>query len=81
MHEGAVSASLGIAGIPTVSESTMVARDAALAGYEDARVHFQHLSCAASVAAVAQAKAARLAGERRGQPAPPAADRRGRQRA
>ena len=35
----------------------MVARDAALAGYEDARVHFQHLSCAASVDAVAQAKA------------------------
>ncbi len=44
MHEGAVSAALGIAGIPTVAESTMVARDAALAGYEDARVHFQHLS-------------------------------------
>ena len=35
----------------------MVARDAALAGYEDARVHFQHLSCADSVDAVAQAKA------------------------
>ena len=52
MHEGAVSAALGLAGIPTVSESTMVARDAALAGYEDARVHFQHLSCAASVDAV-----------------------------
>jgi dihydroorotase len=57
MHEGAVSAALGIAGIPSVSESTMVARDAALAGYEDARVHFQHLSCAASVEAVAAAKA------------------------
>ena len=57
MHEGAVSAALGIAGIPTVAESTMVARDAALAGYEDARVHFQHLSCAASVEAVADAKA------------------------
>ncbi len=57
MHEGAVSAALGIAGIPTVAESTMVARDAALAGYEDARVHFQHLSCAASVDAVADAKA------------------------
>ena len=42
---------------PRVSESTMVARDAALAGYEDARVHFQHLSCAASVEAVAHAKA------------------------
>jgi dihydroorotase len=35
----------------------MVARDAALAGYEDARVHFQHLSCVASVEAVADAKA------------------------
>ncbi len=57
MREGAVSAALGIAGIPSVSESTMVARDAALAGYEDARVHFQHLSCAASVDAVAAAKA------------------------
>ncbi len=57
MNEGAVSAALGITGIPTVAESTMVARDAALAGYEDARVHFQHLSCAASVDAVADAKA------------------------
>jgi dihydroorotase len=57
MHEGAVSAALGLGGIPSVSESTMVARDAALAGYEDARVHFQHLSCAASVQAVAWAKA------------------------
>jgi len=57
MHEGALSAALGIAGIPTIAESTMVARDAALAGYEDGRVHFQHLSCAASLDAVADAKA------------------------
>ena len=28
MHEGAVSARLGVAGIPSISESTMVARDA-----------------------------------------------------
>ena len=49
MHEGAVSARLGMAGIPSLSESTMVARDAALALYEDARVHFQHLSCVESV--------------------------------
>ncbi len=56
MHEGDVSAALGLAGIPTLAESTMVARDAALAGYEGARVHFQHLSCAASVEAVAEAK-------------------------
>ena len=56
MHEGAVSARLGIAGIPSLSESTMVSRDAALAGYEDARVHFQHLSCVESIEALEQAK-------------------------
>ena len=58
MHEGAVSARLGLAGIPSLSESTMVARDAALAGYENARVHFQHLSARESVEALAAAKAA-----------------------
>jgi dihydroorotase len=57
MHEGEVSARLGVRGIPSVSESTMVARDAALAAYENGRVHFQHLSCASSVHAVAAAKA------------------------
>jgi dihydroorotase len=56
MHEGRVSALLGLTGIPRVSESTMVARDAAIAGYENARVHMQHLSCVESVQAVAQAK-------------------------
>ena len=61
MHEGAVSARLGMAGIPSVSESTMVARDAALAGYENGRVHFQHLSCVESVKAVALAKEAGIA--------------------
>jgi dihydroorotase len=58
MHEGEVSALLGLAGIPSVSESTVVARDAALAGYEGARIHSLHVSAAESVAAVAAAKAA-----------------------
>ncbi len=58
MHEGPVSAALGLAGVPAVSESTMIARDAALAGYEDGRIHVQHLSAAASVEAVRAAKAA-----------------------
>ena len=58
MHEGEVSALLGMAGIPSVSESTLVARDAALAGYEDGRVHFQHLSAIESVEALRAAKAA-----------------------
>jgi dihydroorotase len=56
MNEGAVSARLGLTGIPSLAESTMVTRDAALARYEDARVHFQHLSCADSVRALAEAK-------------------------
>jgi dihydroorotase len=65
MHEGAVSARLGLAGIPSLSESTLIARDGALARYEDARVHFQHLSAAESVDALAGAKAAgaRVTGE------------------
>jgi dihydroorotase len=65
MHEGAMSARLGLAGIPSLSESTMIARDAALARYEDARIHFQHLSCVESVEALAHAKAAgaRVSGE------------------
>ncbi|HEY8083917.1 MAG TPA: dihydroorotase [Solirubrobacterales bacterium] len=61
MHEGAVSAALGLAGIPSVSESTMIARDAALAGYETGRIHVQHLSATESVEAVRAAKAAGVA--------------------
>jgi dihydroorotase len=58
MHEGAVSAQLGIAGIPSISESTLVARDCAIAGYEGGRVHMQHLSAIESVDAIRAAKAA-----------------------
>jgi dihydroorotase len=58
IHEGEVSAVLGIGGIPSISESTMIARDAAIAAYEEARIHVQHLSAAESVVAVEAAKAA-----------------------
>ncbi|MEK6277329.1 MAG: dihydroorotase [Actinomycetota bacterium] len=58
MHEGAVSAALGMAAIPSISESTAIARDTALAGYEDGRIHVQHLSAQESVEAVRGAKAA-----------------------
>jgi dihydroorotase len=58
MHEGPVSAALGLEGIPSVSESTMIARDAALAAYEGGRIHVQHLSAVESVEAVRAAKAA-----------------------
>jgi dihydroorotase len=65
MHEGAVSAALGLEGIPSVSESTMIARDAALALAEGGRVHFQHLSCVESIEALATARdhGARVTGE------------------
>ncbi len=58
MHEGAVSAALGLAGVPAISESTMIARDAAIAAYEGGRIHVQHLSAAESVDAVRAARAA-----------------------
>jgi dihydroorotase len=58
MHEGEVSAQLGLAGIPSVSESTMVARDCALAGYEDGQIHVQHVSALETVELLERAKAA-----------------------
>ncbi|HEX5610480.1 MAG TPA: dihydroorotase [Solirubrobacterales bacterium] len=58
MHEGPVSAALGLAGVPSVSESTMIARDVALAAYEQARIHVQHVSAAESVELIRAAKAA-----------------------
>jgi dihydroorotase len=58
MHEGAVSALLGLTGIPSVSESTIVARDAALAAYEQARIHIQHVSARETVEVLERAKAA-----------------------
>jgi dihydroorotase len=65
MHEGTVSALLGIGGIPSISESTMVARDALIAGYEDGRIHIQHVSAKETVQAIAEAKArgVRISGE------------------
>jgi dihydroorotase len=65
MHEGEVSARLGLAGYPSIGESTIVARDAALAAFEGGRVHFQHLSAAESVEALAywKGRGAQVSGE------------------
>jgi dihydroorotase len=56
MHEGMVSTELGLAGIPSISESTMIARDALIAEHEHGRVHFQHLSTRRSIDALAAAR-------------------------
>lgn len=61
MHEGEWSARLGIPGQPAEAEELMVARDLALAKLTGARVHFQHLSTAGSVAMVRAARADGLA--------------------
>jgi dihydroorotase len=57
MHEGAVSAELGLTGYPSVAESVMVERDLALAAYEQRPVHVLHVSARESVAAVRAAQA------------------------
>ena len=60
MHEGAWSSRMGVPGQPAESEELMVMRDITLARLTGARVHFQHLSTARSVAMVREAKAAGL---------------------
>jgi dihydroorotase len=61
MNEGAWSSRLGIPGMPAEAESVVVARDIALAALTGGRVHFLHLSSAASVELVRAAKARGLA--------------------
>lgn len=56
MHEGTVSASLGLAGWPAVAEESIIARDVLLAEHVQSRVHVLHLSTARSVEIVRWAK-------------------------
>ncbi len=61
MHEGVVSAELGISGWPSIAESVMVERDIALAAYEGRSLHLMHLSSHESVVALRRAQAAGVA--------------------
>jgi dihydroorotase len=65
VHEGAVASRLGLEGIPSISESVAVARDAALAEYEDAWIHICHVSAAETAEEIRRAKArgVRITGE------------------
>jgi dihydroorotase len=58
MHEGPVSAELGFGGYPSIAESVMVARDLAIAAYEEQSVHLLHLSARESVDELRRAQAA-----------------------
>jgi dihydroorotase len=57
MHEGAVSARLGLPGMPAAAEEAAVARDIVLAKMSGARLHLTHLSTAGSIELVRRAKA------------------------
>jgi dihydroorotase len=57
MHEGAVSAELGLGGYPSIGESSMIARDLALAAYESRALHLMHLSARESVDELRRAQA------------------------
>ena len=76
MHEGEVSARLGLAGIPSISESTLIARDA-VAGALRGRPHPHPAPERARVGRGRRGgEGARRADHLRGEPAPPHADRR-----
>jgi dihydroorotase len=56
MNEGNVSISLGVPGVPSISEEIMIARDVILAGYTGAWVHIAHVSTAGGVEIIREAK-------------------------
>ncbi|MCB0706889.1 MAG: dihydroorotase [Saprospiraceae bacterium] len=60
MHEGMVSTSLGLPGIPAISEELMVARDIQLLEYTGSKLHLSNISTAGSVNRIRAAKAAGL---------------------
>ena len=57
VHEGVISTSLGLRGIPALSEEMMVERDLHLVEYADGRLHFSNISSADSVELIRKAKA------------------------
>jgi len=58
MHEGVVSARLGLTGWPSVAEEAVIARDVLLAQHVGSRLHVCHVSTAGSVEILRLAKAA-----------------------
>ncbi len=57
MHEGDVSARLGLKGIPGVAESIQVARDVELAGFTGGHIHIMHVSKKESIEHIRHGKA------------------------
>lgn len=57
VHEGVQAAVLGLRGIPAASEAVIIARDLVLAEATGARLHIAHVSTAAGVRLIREAKA------------------------
>ena len=57
MHEGEVSARIGVDGIPGLADDVMIARDIELAAFTGGHVHVAHISTARGVELVRRAKA------------------------
>ena len=60
IHEGQVSTSLGMKGIPSLSEELMLQRDLDLLAYTESRLHILNISCKESVKLIKQAKKSKL---------------------
>jgi len=56
MHEGDVSARIGLGGIPGLADDTMIARDLELVSFTGGHLHVAHLSTARGVELVRRAK-------------------------
>ncbi len=56
MHEGSISYSLGLPGIPAISEEICIARDIRIAEYVGVHLHIQHVSTARGMDTIKRAK-------------------------
>jgi dihydroorotase len=56
VNEGIVATSLGLKGIPALSEEIMIARDLSLNEYAEGKIHFVNISTSRSVALIREAK-------------------------
>ena len=56
MHEGAVSALIGVPGIPSIAEDIAVARDAIIAKYTGAHIHIAHVASKGALEIIRRAK-------------------------
>ena len=56
MHEGYISTKLGLTGIPSIAEDTIIQRDIQLAEYTGGKIHIAHVSTQKAVHLIKEAK-------------------------